>query len=489
MAPAMTIDELDARNEEIRARLTEIQEEFRGVAFPEATRDEWNRLNEERDANETLKTELEARDARLAELAGNENRVERGAHFNTARPASANGSDIWDLTTIRASAFDPAVAKGEIRDRALKALERSTFPQRRNQEDARGEVERLLENDSRDSEVGRRILATGSPAYRRAFAKYVFGQGLTPDEQRAMAVGVGSTGGFAVVFTLDPTIIPTSNLSVNPYRAICRVETIAGTNEWRGVTSAGVSATYQAEAAAVTDAAPTLAQPAAIVQMARCFIPVSIELTQDLPSLQNSLAGLIQDSKDDLEATQFSTGAGTTVFPQGILTGATTTVTTGTTTVLAIADLYKLEEALGPHFRPRASIVANRFIMNKVRQMDTAGGSGVWGLDLNHFSQLQGGLTSQVPTSGNTGARLLGYPVYECSAFPATLATTTKLAAFGDFSNMVIIDRVGMDIEVIPHLFGAAQGNLPTGQRGIFAYWRNTSKVLDVNPFRVLVGL
>jgi HK97 family phage major capsid protein len=485
----MTVTELGARNDEIRARLEDIQTEYKGVPFPPEIRDEWNRLNEERDDNDKLAEELEARDQRMKELVG-KGSVERGVDFHVARPGATRGSDIWDLTTIEASAFDPAVAKVEIRSRALRAIEDTTFPNRRDQEGARGDVERLLENDSRDSEVGRRILATGNPTYKRAWAKYVFGQQLTPDETRAMAVGVGSTGGFAVVFTLDPTIIPTSNLSVNPYRAICRTETIAGTNEWRGVTSAGVTATYQTEAAAVTDAAPTLAQPAAIVQMARCFIPVSIELTQDLPSLQTSLAGLIQDSKDDLEATQFTTGVGTTAFPQGILVGATTTVTTGTTTVLAIADIFKTEEALGPRFRPRASWVASRFWYNKVRQLDTAGGSGVWGLDLNALNnpQLQNVLTSEVPRGGSLGSKLIGYPAYECSAFTATLATTVKEAVLGDFSKMVIIDRVGMDIEVIPHLFGASQGNLPTGQRGIFAYWRNTSKVLDVNPFRVLVG-
>jgi predicted phage gp36 major capsid-like protein len=43
-----------------------------------------------------------------------------------------------------------------------------------------------------------------------------------------------------------------------------------------------------------------------------------------------------------------------------------------------------------------------------------------------------------------------------------------------------------MNIELIRHLFGAAQGNLPTGQRGLFAYWRVGAKVLDANAFRVL---
>jgi HK97 family phage major capsid protein len=62
-----------------------------------------------------------------------------------------------------------------------------------------------------------------------------------------------------------------------------------------------------------------------------------------------------------------------------------------------------------------------------------------------------------------------------------------KIAVVGDFSRAFkIVDRVGMNIELIPHLFGAAQGNLPTGQRGLFAYWRVGAKVLDANAFRVL---
>jgi HK97 family phage major capsid protein len=56
----------------------------------------------------------------------------------------------------------------------------------------------------------------------------------------------------------------------------------------------------------------------------------------------------------------------------------------------------------------------------------------------------------------------------------------------GDFRYFVIVDRIGMDIEVVNHLMGSNQR--PTGQRGIYAMWRNTSKVLDANAFRVLVA-
>jgi predicted phage gp36 major capsid-like protein len=43
-----------------------------------------------------------------------------------------------------------------------------------------------------------------------------------------------------------------------------------------------------------------------------------------------------------------------------------------------------------------------------------------------------------------------------------------------------------MDIEVIPHLFGATN-RFPTGQRGFYAFWRNNANVLSANAFRVLV--
>ena len=42
-----------------------------------------------------------------------------------------------------------------------------------------------------------------------------------------------------------------------------------------------------------------------------------------------------------------------------------------------------------------------------------------------------------------------------------------------------------MAIEVIPHLFDVTN-NMPTGQRGLYAYWRNGSKVVDANAFRTL---
>ena len=83
--------------------------------------------------------------------------------------------------------------------------------------------------------------------------------------------------------------------------------------------------------------------------------------------------------------------------------------------------------------------------------------------------------------------RLLGYPVNELSTMSATVVNTTKIMLIGDFSMFKIIDRVGMTVELVPQLFGATS-RYPTGQRGLYAYWRNGSKVIDAVAFRALTG-
>lgn len=483
------IENLEARNTDIVQRLEEIQSEFEARAFTAEAKDEWNALNTEIEDNNTLVGELRARDERFQAVKADPAHQEQGAKFNSAAPGAVRGGDIYDLTTMRAGSLVEMTS--QLRDRAMRSLEVAKFPEAIKREDAQTHIEGLIERlDSPDredgvpGEVSRRMLTTGSPIYRRAFTKYLGGKGLTADEQRALSVGTGANGGFGVVYMLDPTIIPTSNLSVNPFRDFGNVETIAGTNEWRGVTSGGVTATRRAEAAATTDASPSFGQPAIVVSKVDCFIPISIELTQDWATIERDLTVLIQDAKDDEEATSFATGtysAGAT--PGGLITMATSTTTAGGTASFAVADVYKLWESLPPRFRARAAWLGNLFTYDKVRQFDAAGGASLWVQNLTIGTDTQAGPTMH----GSLGATLLSKPSYESTAMASALTTGSKILAVGDGRYFKIIDRLGMDVELIPHLFGPSQGNLPTGQRGIYAYWRNGSKLLDPNAWRVLV--
>ena len=67
----------------------------------------------------------------------------------------------------------------------------------------------------------------------------------------------------------------------------------------------------------------------------------------------------------------------------------------------------------------------------------------------------------------------------------AALTTGQKVLVVGDWRYFVIVDRIGMNVELLPNLVGANQR--PTGQRGLYAYWRNTSDVLSTAAFQVLV--
>jgi HK97 family phage major capsid protein len=495
-----TVEELDARLKEIKERLNALDAEAGVKELPEASRAEWQELNEEHDAIQARLEEKRIREDRIAELAEKEDNREAGGGV---KPPARNGRTdrtadwTWDMGEIRMHARSEEDYRQRLRDTALHFVEGETFPGAEvrgvSEEKVRSHIQHLLDTiDAPDletgkagSEVARRILITGNPVYKRAFGKYLKGQGMSPEEQRALSVGTGSAGGFAVVYNLDPTIVPTSNFSVNPWRAMARIESIAGTNEWRAVTSGAITAAYGAEALEATDNAPTLAQPAIVAQKAQAFVPFSIEIGMDWPGLQSEMATLLQDSKDDLEATKFALGAGSgSTEPKGVITGATNTVGTTTTAAFVIADIYKLVEALPPRFRPRMQFAANLFIVNKIRQFDTSGGSGVWIGPQGLQAQAQAGGAGT--TDPQINIPLLGKPVYEATAMGSVLTTTTKILIVGDFRYFVIVDRVGLNVEVVPHLFGTT-ANLPSGQRGLYAYWRNSSDVLSAAAFRVLV--
>jgi HK97 family phage major capsid protein len=89
---------------------------------------------------------------------------------------------------------------------------------------------------------------------------------------------------------------------------------------------------------------------------------------------------------------------------------------------------------------------------------------------------------------------LLGKPVHEQSTMPASseggTESTDDYLVLGDFAQFLIVDRIGMTVEVAQHLFrqavaGAGYG-VPTGQRGFIAHWHNNARIVVPNAFRVL---
>lgn len=471
----MTPEEIKARLGEIQVRLTDIDKEYAGKALSEEARGEFEGLVSEREELDRLDAELRARREKLEEAAPKETAREAGFNIQKER---VRGNEVYDLSTVRAAVNNPEAAAREMRDRAKYAIEQGNFAADSvSKEDAQSNAERLLEKIDKNGSLARRFLETGSPDYERAFGKAIVGSPLNDAEQRALSTS-DSSGGYNIPFTLDPTVIHTSAHSVNPFRSISRVVQVV-TDNWNGVTSAGVTARYTTEADEVGDNAPSFGQPAIHPERADCFVPYSIELGQDWSGLQGELSMMVQEAKDDLEATKFAFGTGTDQ-PQGVLIGGTASVTTSGTAALAVGDIFLAEEALSPRHRSRAQWVANRSVYNRIRQFDTNGGANLW------TENLQAGLANNGPTPGNTGYNLIGYQANELSTMGTSVAAGGTVAVIGDFSKYVIVDRIGMSVEIVPHLF-ATNANRPSGQRGLFAFWRNSAEVVDPLAFRKII--
>jgi HK97 family phage major capsid protein len=378
------------------------------------------------------------------------------------------------------------MAVGEARDRALRILDdRSASAHLAAYE--KDEVERQVR---KSTDIARRILVTENEHYRQAWLKLVTRPNgamfLTEeerkamrawDEYRVMSEGVTTAGGFGIPVFIDPSIIMTAQGSDNPFLAISR-QVDVNTNAWKGVSSAGVTWSFDAEGVEASDDSPTLAQPTVTVHMARGLIPFTIELDQDYPSFASEMSTLLAEGYDELLVDKFTRGSGTGE-PWGILTALSgnTNVRVGVQTSGANFgpnDPYSVWKAVPQRFRRRASWLMSVDVNNKIRQIATA----------NVFHAFTENLPAEWADT------LFGKSVYESPYMPDTTTSTSAnsgLAVVGDFQNFVIARRGGMSVELVPHLLSTTT-NLPNGQRAWFAYARIGSDSVNDLGFRLLVN-
>lgn len=481
-------DQLRARLAEVKSRIITIDEEHMDSYIDPGSvvGQEYNNLNAEHDELIKVIAQRDQRRARVAEISKNAENTNdasaahlAGASFNIGTPMSDR--DLFDLSTLRATAANPSQMRGEMTERATRAIDRMTFPSASvDQAKCKEHISRILATvvDEDGESVARRILATGSPSYKEAFAKWI-ATGQTNEFRADLQITTNSSGGYAVPVELDPTLLPTSNGVVNPFRQVSRiVQTNA--KQWQGVTTAGVTATRRGEIDETTDNSPTLAQPVVTPQRVDVFIPFSINLEASWAGMQGDLAALIQDAKDAEEVSSFTNGTAVAPSANGLLNGATAVVTTAATATFASADLDAVEGALGARFRQRAIWMGNRAVINKLRHFDSAGGPDLW-------LTLAQGLNN--PAGAGLVLPIHGQPAYENSAMGTTTTSNSKLLVYGDFGRyFVIVDKIGLNIELVPHLFGGT-ANYPTGQRGFFAYWYNNCQVLSASAFVTLKAL
>lgn len=475
--------------EEILARMAEIRDELAELAdLDELDETQEARFGELTGEFETLEKERAAKAERAAAVervrqayADPRNRIMGSAPddhvdrdvFGDEDPVEPNRlKNPWDLDAVRDARL------GELKARARSAIEQASGFTTRDREILTGWVDDMDDDNPHAARLARHILATSSPEYVRAWRR-AFKTGARmgqPDPEavrvlsRAMSL-TDSAGGYAVPQQLDPALILTSDGTTNPVRQVARVVQATG-DTWTGLSTTHASWSNDAEAAEVSDDATTFAQPSIPVHKAQVFIPFSLEIDMDYPGFTEDLRQIIAMGKDDLDAANFITGTGSGQ-PTGIvtaLTGGSSVVASATTDTFAIADVYSVHGNLPAKYRRRAAWLAEINTINSIRQFDTAGGAGL-------LAQL----------GDPTPEALLGSPLFEASEMDGTINATQDnyILVYGDWSNYVIADRVGMTLELVPHLFATAN-NRPSGQRGFYGFARTGADSVNDGAFRML---
>ena len=466
------------RIEQLRQRLAELDAEcIRLADIPDISPEDDAKLTEHVAERQTVAAELAPLQVRATQLEAIRNATVGGTGDGPAlnRDVHVKARTADDIFALDRSAFwgkEVDEVDSDLNGRAMKAVETARGLDDDNKEALIRRLEAetgnvKIDEDFRFRGLAEHILRTGSPEYRTAFRKYLRGDsGSWTNAERASMSLTAANGGSTLPYLLDPSIILLNAGNVNPFRQIATIKS-GNQNVWHGVSSAGVTAEWLAEASEAADGSPTVALITITAYKGSAWIQATTEFYED-GNIDAEIGMLVADAKSNLEATAFATGNGTTQ-PQGIVTalglvtasrlsGTSLTGGIASNATLAIADIYAMDNDLSPRYRPNASWVGNKTILNSIRRL----GEGSAANNSTFWQDLGGGLPSQ----------LIGYNVYQSSAMDSSVVSgsTDDVLVLGDFRNYFIYDRIGVQIAFEPMVKGAAFR--PTGHVGWWAHWR-----------------
>jgi predicted phage gp36 major capsid-like protein len=270
---------------------------------------------------------------------------------------------------------------------------------------------------------------------------------------RAANEGTTTAGGFGVPVMIDPTIIITSGAADAPILRICRTEPVTN-NVWKGVSSAGMTWSYDAEAAEVSDDMATLAQPSVTVYMPRGYIPYSIEVGMDYPGFASRCP-----SSSTRATPTCSRRRPSSVRRHHV----------------AARDLHRARrehQRRGRHHHGRL-VRRRRHLQGLERVPERYRSRATWVMSVSTSSRrsavrgVGGGSSSSYFTVDLTAdgtvedqrrpVIVTDYaPSYTSATVPGTTGAANILVV-GDFSNYLIAQRAGMSVEQVPMMIGSSQ--------------------------------
>jgi len=473
----MTLEELRARLEAIFAELRAIDTEAGDAVLTSEQQARFDVLVAERGEREAEVAAIEARNAQREQVRNlpAQNRsgaIEGGDGARNTGPQVLIRDDPFDVLEDR-SLHGRHLVRALV-DGNMRAMEDRDIGGSENEK----HFEKLLKRHAKDTRWAAEMLARNRDVYVDAWQKAITGRGLTltEEERASLGVGTGATGGYLVPTFLDPTLLLTNAGSDNIMRQYATIKTLTIGSAWNGVTSAGATASWDAELAEVSDDTPSdLGQPNIPLRMPQAFLGASIPAFDDIEGLTADIMAIFADARDRLEGAGHMTGSGVAPNPLGLFTAINASsslqITSTTAATIGVVDINATFRALPVRFRRRGMWVCNPLYSLAVKSLGTA-----------VSASYSGDLREPAATFW------LDKAVVETDDAPSTQTTTAldQEIVFADLREYVIVDKPGSTaIEFIPVLLSSNQ--LPSGQRGFYMHWRTGAGMPRLQAGRILV--
>ena len=252
-------------------------------------------------------------------------------------------------------------------------------------------------------------------------------------EQRALAVGTDSAGGYTVSKIFDTTL----RTNMLAYGSIMNVVTRLPTETGAQLlipTSDDTSnvGAILAENAAVSEQDVVFAQTTIDTYVySSKLIKVSYQLLQDtFFPLESWLAERLGERLGRILNTHLTTGDGSSK-PYGVVAGATVgkTGAAGQTTTILYDDIVDLEHSLDPAYRNGAQFMMNDAMLKTIKKLKDTTGLPLWNAGL----------------AGNAPNTIMGYP-YTINQDVAVPAASAKSLLFGNFNNYMMREVQGITV-------------------------------------------
>jgi len=297
--------------------------------------------------------------------------------------------------------------------------------------------------------------------YKEAFWKNMRSKNNI-DVYNALQIGTDSEGGYLVPDEFEKTLI-TSLVDSNVMRSLCKIVTTSFGDKLIPVVASRGTASWVAEEGLIPDSDDSFGQVTLGAHKLVTMIKVSEELLNDnVFNLENYIAKEFARRIGAAEEEAFIVGVGTGK-PTGIVNMAQLGVTTAVNNAITFDEIIDLYYSLREGYRNNSTWLMNDSTIKVIRKLKDNSGQYLW----------QPSLQAGQPDT------ILNRPV-RTSVYMPTIASATKVAAFGDFSNYWIADRQGRAFQRLNELFAA------NGQVGFKASERVDGKLTLAESVKVL---